>query len=400
MKDLFVPADLLVPREELLPDWSVVACDQYTSEPEYWDRVAARTAGVPSAAHLILPEAYLSTIDVGAAIARANAAMETCLASGVFRSFPRSYLRVTRTLASGRVRRGLVGAVDLTRYDYAPGSVSPVRATEKTVLERIPPRVAMRRGAALELPHVLLLAEDPADRLGAFFAAAEDRLPTVYDFDLMENGGRVTGRLVSGADAEALSAVLDGLTDGDIGIAVGDGNHSLAAAKAWFEELRGRLGPEAAARHPARWALAELECLEDPGIVFEPIHRLARCDADALLAFLRARALPFAPVPFIAGGTRGTVCVCREADELPAAGLQRLLDEFAGTAPLALDYIHGDETLVRLAAAPETVGFLLPPFPKDRLLPTVSRDGTLPRKAFSMGEAADKRFYLEARRIR
>lgn len=400
MRKLFTPADILIPRPELLEKWSVVACDQYTSEPEYWDRVSALTASVPSARHIIYPEAYLETTDAAAVTAEANAKMAEYLSGGVFRSFSSSYVYLRRTLRSGLVRRGLMGAVDLSEYDYSVGSKSAIRATEKTVLERIPPRVNLRREAPLEIPHILMLFEDFENRLYSMLDGIWDGLETVYDFELMENSGHVTGKLISGENARTVTELLSGLTGGSIGIAVGDGNHSLAAAKACFEEVISAVGAEAAMNHPARYALAELENIADDGILFEPIHRLALCDPEELLSFIRAKGFTHAPVPFFAGESSGEVCVCPDSATLPCAGLQALLDEFAASAECTIDYIHGDETAKKLGTEENAVSFLLPAFPKPALFPTVEKDGTLPRKAFSMGHAEDKRFYLEARAIK
>lgn len=400
MRKLFTPADLLIPRTELLEKWSVVACDQYTSEPEYWDRVSAATANRPSARHIIYPEAYLETTDAAEVTAGANAKMAEYLSGGVFRKFENSYVYLRRTLRSGLVRRGLMGAVDLSEYDYSVGSKSAIRATEKTVLERIPPRVNLRREAPLEIPHILMLFEDFENRLYSMLDGLWEELETVYDFDLMENSGHITGKVISGENAERVTELLCSLTGGSIGIAVGDGNHSLAAAKACFEEVIAAIGHDAAMNHPARYALAELENIGDDGILFEPIHRLALCDPEELLSFIRAKGYTCAPVPFFAGETTGEVCVCPDGDTLPCAGLQALLDEFAAANGCTIDYIHGDDTAEKLGRGENAVSFLLPAFPKPALFPTVERDGTLPRKAFSMGHAEDKRFYLEARVIK
>ena len=258
MRKLFTPADLLIPRTELLEKWSVVACDQYSSEPEYWDRVSAATANRPSARHIIYPEAYLETTDAAEVTAGANAKMAEYLSGGVFRKFENSYVYLRRTLRSGLVRRGLMGAVDLSEYDYSVGSKSAIRATEKTVLERIPPRVNLRREAPLEIPHILMLFEDFENRLYSMLDGLWEELETVYDFDLMENSGHITGKVISGENAERVTELLCSLTGGSIGIAVGDGNHSLAAAKACFEEVIAAIGHDAAMNHPARYALAEL----------------------------------------------------------------------------------------------------------------------------------------------
>ena len=400
MRQLFSPADILIPKEELLEKWSVVACDQYTSEPEYWDRVTAATANVPSARHIIFPEAYLETSDAAKVTRAANAEMAKYLQGDVFRKFEKSYVYLKRTLRSGLVRRGLMGAVDLSEYNYNTGSKSAIRATEKTVLERIPPRVNLRREAPLEIPHILMLFEDFENKLYSMLDGMWNELETVYDFDLMESSGHIVGKLVSGEAAAKVTELLGTLTNGSIGIAVGDGNHSLAAAKACFEEVIAKIGIEAAMSHPARYALAELENIGDDGILFEPIHRLALCSPEKLLSFIHSKGFTKAPVPFFAGNEKGEICVCPDDETLPCAGLQALLDEFAAIENCTIDYIHGDETAQKLGQGENAVSFLLPAFPKPALFPTVDRDGTLPRKAFSMGHAEDKRFYLEARVIK
>ena len=245
-----------------------------------------------------------------------------------------------------------------------------------------------------------MLFEDFENKLYSMLDQLWDELETVYDFDLMENSGHIVGKLVSGEAAQKVTGLLGTLTNGSIGIAVGDGNHSLAAAKACFEEVIAKIGLEAAMTHPARYALAELENIGDEGILFEPIHRLALCAPEKLLSFIRSKGYAKAPVPFFAGNEKGEICVCPDDETLPCAGLQALLDEFAATENCAIDYIHGDETAQKLGQGENAVSFLLPAFPKPALFPTVDRDGTLPRKAFSMGHAEDKRFYLEARVIK
>ncbi len=391
----FSRGEILLPRPAFLPQWPVVACDQFTSQPAYWQRVEAQVGSAPSSLRLILPEARLGTADEAAEIAAVHRNMEDYLATGVLRSLADSFVYVERTLPDGRVRRGLVGRIDLEAYDWRPGSQTPVRATEGTVADRLPPRIRVRQGAALELPHVLLLADDPEDLLLGPIAAQRDGLPPLYRTELMEQGGSVAGWQLCGAAADALDARLAAYeAAAALPYAVGDGNHSLAAARACWEQLRPLVGPE----HPARYALVELENLHDPALVFEPIHRLVMAEPAALLAALAPWCAPDGwPVRWVAGDAEGVVTLDRSRAALPVGALQAALD---ACAPGRVDYIHGEDALRGLARQPGRIGFLLPAMDKALLFPGVLRDGALPRKTFSMGEANEKRYYLESRRIR
>lgn len=409
--NLFVSAEILLPKKEHLPRWPVIACDQFTSDGAYWQRVRRQTAGVPSTMGLILPEAELGSPTEAAEVADIHRRMEEYLRDGVFDTYPDAYVYVERTLADGTVRPGLVGAVDLEGYDYHPGSVSPIRATEQTVLERIPPRQRVRRGAALELPHVIMLADDEKKQLIEPIGAVKDRLPLLYDLELMEGGGHVTGWLVTGETARAFdgamaayTASLEGkypdLTGAKVALAVGDGNHSLATAKKCYEELKERIGAEAA-HHPARFALVELENIHDPALVFEPIHRvLLDTDVDALLADLGQICAPGGrEITWIAGEKQGTLEVACRPGELPVAVVQKFLDEWLRTHRGTIDYIHGEAEVEELARRPGAVGLLLPAMGKGQLFRGVIAGGILPRKTFSMGHAREKRYYLEGRKI-
>lgn len=412
----FGPADILLPRGVVdLERWSVVACDQYTSQPDYWDRVERRVGEHPSALRLILPEQKLEDGHTREHIAAINSAMEDYLARNLFRELPESLIYVERRLSSGALRRGIVGQIDLEDYDYHPGAHSLIRATERTVLERIPPRVEVRRDAALELPHVMLLMDDPSCEVIEHYTAETAEMELLYDFDLMEQGGHITGyRLNEGQMAElagALSALADPAdfarryqVEGapPLLFAVGDGNHSLAAAKANYEEKKGT-----PAETLARYALVELVNLHNESLEFEPIHRVCfGVDPETLLEGL-LQAYPGAHTGegegqrfvMTAQGKHTTITVPRSDSYLPVGTLQNFLDRYLPTAGGTVDYIHGADVVEQLAAQAGNVGFLLPPMGKEALFPTVIRDGVLPRKTFSMGEAQDKRFYLEARRI-
>lgn len=397
MSHLLNATELLIPQESLLNAWSVVACDQYTSEPDYWNRVEETAKGRPSALHIMLPEIYLGD-DQEARILAINEMMAEYLTGDVFRRYPDAMIYLERRLGGGKIRRGIIGVVDLEAYDYSAGSVSPIRATEKTVLSRVPPRVHIREKAPLEMPHIMLLIND-ADKT-VFGSLNPSELEKVYDFDLMENGGHSTGYLVQGAKAEQLSGAVDALK-GAIRIAVGDGNHSLAAAKACFEAIKAEIGPEKAAVHPARYALAEIVDIRDESLVFEPIHRTVfHVDPKQLLDWLDGQPGEDFAIRAVFGGGERTIRIPANGNSLACGALQTLLDRYVAENGGEVDYIHGDDTACQLGRGDGCVSFLLPVFDKTALFEIVDRDGTLPRKAFSMGHAADKRYYLECREIR
>ena len=295
--DCFGAADILLPENCELQRWAVIACDQFTSQPAYWQQVDALTEGVPSAEHLILPECRLSG-STEETIARIHETMRKYIREDLLRAYPDSFLYIERTLHNGQVRRGLIGMVDLEQYDYSGEVDAAVRATEQTVSERIPPRMAVRRGAALELPHVLLLCDDERREVIETLTGRKARLKQMYDFDLMLGGGHLAGWLVDGEEKQALRARIAAYEhrerqkhpDARLLYAVGDGNHSLATAKACFEELKARHPDQDFSRHPARYALCELNNIHDPSQVFEPIHRIVKhCDTEKLIRDLSER---------------------------------------------------------------------------------------------------------------
>jgi len=410
----FYPADILLPKDADMGKWAVVACDQFTSEPEYWQRVEETVGGAPSTLRLILPEAELKAPDVEDKIGKINAAMDDYLKRDLFKTLKESLVYVEREQSDGKIRHGLVGMVDLDAYDFTPGSGALIRATEGTVLERIPPRAKVRRNAPIELPHVMLLIDDPDKTVIEPLTAKADGMEKLYDFDLMENGGHIKGYRLSDAQIDAVADALAGLcTDeamrkkyGVSGVApllfaVGDGNHSLATAKACYEEQKGK--------NPlAKYALVEVVNNHDDALQFEPIHRvLFGADPKTFLAEFKA----FYPNAHEGKGEGHTIEIVCEAFsgcwtvpdpkvQLAVGTLQAFLDEYIKKHGGEVDYIHGDDVTRQLGAKPGNMGFLLPAMGKEQLFKTVMKDGVLPRKTFSMGHAQDKRYYIEARKIR
>ncbi len=406
MKHIFKPADILLPKTVSTDKWCVVACDQYTSEPEYWEKVKQTVGDYPSTYHMIYPEYCLETTDAEAYAAGINASMERYLNEGVFRELEKKYLYVERTLADGKIRQGVMMALDLEQYRYEAGSKTPIRATEGTVLERIPPRVKIRRGAPLELPHIMILIDD--SRRSVIEPIDPANLTLEYEGKLMQESGSIRGFSLNGLAAEKLEAALEALPLRDnLLFAVGDGNHSLATAKACYEELKRTLPPEQAAVHPARWALAEVVNLYDDSLQFEPVHRIVFQTNPAKLMEelyryynVSERPCEGHAITCILGKERKTIWVTNPTSNLEVGTLQKFLDEKLPAIGGKIDYIHGEEVVQKLCEEDGTVGFLLPNMEKSSLFETVAVDGALPRKTFSMGHACDKRFYMECRKIK
>ena len=417
----FLPADILLPRDCAYSKWSVVACDQYTSQPEYWQRVEERVGSAPSTLRLILPESRLEGPDTQTDIMEINSTMSRYLREGRFQVHPDAVFYIERTLDGGKVRRGLVGRIDLEQYDYEPGSAAPIRATEGTVLSRIPPRVAVRKNAPIELPHVMLLADDPGRTVIEPLSGQTAEMRPLYDFDLMERGGHIRGWELTPAQWEQTVCALAALADPDafnaryrtsglpvMLFAVGDGNHSLATAKECYERQKKLTPREQWDSLPARYALCELVNLHDASLEFEPIHRVVFGVEPERVVEELLSALPGAyrgegdghVLRFSHAGGKGAVTVPRPEAQLEVGTLQPFLDAYVKEHGGSIDYIHGADVARDLAARPGNIAFLLPAMGKEQLFPTVIRDGVLPRKTFSMGEAHDKRFYLEARKIR
>ena len=402
MKNAFSPAKILLPKEGTFDSWAVIACDQFSSEKEYWDRVSRRVENIPSTFHMIVPEAYLEGISMEEASKSRNENMKTYLESGVFTEYENTYVYVERTITGGKIRRGLVGKIDLEAYDYLPGTNPPARASEKTVVDRLPPRIAVRRGAAVEMPHVLVLSDDARRKVIEPLTEKTASFDLLYDFDLMEEGGHIRGFAVTGTEADAVTAAIDSLGERSVQFVIGDGNHSLAAAKDIWREVKKTLTPEEQENHPARFALVELCNVYDEGIEFEPIHRICfDCDPEAVLVSLKEKA--YDPegreLRYLFGGKEGTVKIRNASLGSLIGEVQTVLDEWEKKGS-PVDYIHDDKALEKLAEKENTFALFLPAMEKEDLFRTVEVAGVFPKKSFSIGHARDKRYYLECRKIK
>lgn len=410
MNRIFREANILLPKTEHPEKWAVIACDQHTSEPGYWEKVRENCTEAYSALDMILPEAYLEEDNTKRTEA-IHAAMEGAWEADWFKEYTDAYIYVERTLHDGRVRRGIVGCVDLEAYDYHDHADTGVRATEKTVAERIPPRRRIRQDALLELPHVILLMDDDKVRILDQIEAEKADLPLLYDFELMLEGGRIKGYLIENERKDRVNALMDAymeqqkqkFTDcAPLYFASGDGNHSLASAKAAYEKKK-RLDPSVAEEgRMERYALAELEDLQDPVQEFEPIHRvLFDIDPDVLQqsldAVCAAEGMPFT---LVIGDREEVRYLDPKLGDYELAVLQPFLDAYCNTYGGTMDYIHGEDAARALAAKPGSAAILLKPLSKDGFFRNIARNGVYPRKTFSIGEAEEKRYYMEARRIR
>lgn len=420
MKNIFCTTDILIPQTDNMTAWSVVACDQYTSEPQYWKQTVDNTCGFPSTYPLVFPEAYLKTADFNETVNSINSTMIKYLSDGLFKEYTNSYIYLERKLKNGKIRKGLIGAVDLEHYDYQKGSKSCIRATEGTVLERIPPRVLIRKDAPLELPHVMLLIDDENKTVIEPLADSKGDCTPVYDFKLMHDSGSIKGYLLNNKQAEQVNDNISKLSRLDdfnkryntnekdvLLFAVGDGNHSLATAKKCYMNLKEELGEEAL-NHPARYALVELVNLHDYSLEFEAIHRIMfDVNPNNVIAALKEYFI-VGDVPdtlsqqidIVVGRNKSTVYINNPTLNLAVGSLQEFIDSYLHKHNGEVDYIHGEDVVSNICAEDEnSIGFILPSMDKNDLFKTVILDGALPRKTFSMGEACDKRFYLEARKI-
>ena len=403
MKNCFQPADLILPAEDGYEKWAVIACDQFTSDKAYWDRVERFVGEAPSTLRLVLPEIYLEE-NASERIGQIAKNMETYQQNGVFKIYRDSFVYVERTLLDGSIRPGIVGMIDLEQYHYDPTKKPSIGATEQTVLERIPPRIAVRREAAIEFPHVILFCNDDQDRIVAPVRLNKDNLPKLYDFMLMEDGGHIAGWLVDGGQAKLLQEGITAYLNDAQGSAllVADGNHSLVTAKCWYEELKEKNSGVDLSNHPARYALVELENILDPSVVFEPIHRvLFEIEPEKLLADLAAISAPGgAAVDWIIGDRKGTIYLDVPKGELTVSVLQKFLDQWLKDNGGKIDYIHDTDAVEALAAQDKTIGLLLPVFDKTELFAFGASGKILPRKTFSLGHGREKRYYLEGRKIK
>lgn len=434
--------NIMLPNKNIdLNKWAVVACDQYSSEPAYWEKTANLTRESVSALNLIFPECYLEDEDATERIARINSTMNQYIAKDVFTTLTEGFILVDRKTAYQPSRKGLVIALDLEKYDYAKTAKTLIRATEGTLLDRLPPRIKIRENAPIELPHIMVLIDDPQKTV--IEPLFEKNLEPVYDFELMQNGGHIKGYKVD--KAIDLKHVEDGLTKlanpeifnkkYDLSnqevllFAMGDGNHSFATAKAIWEKIKLETKDFAEIEnHPARYALVELVNIHDEGLVFEPIHRVIfnvekEKTLEAFAEFAKNKGWFFSIkniaernkwdeickkisttkdhiFPFVTKEGYGVITIANSCFNLDYATLQEFINDFEqSNNGITVDYIHGIESLITLSNKDDSIGFYCSTLDKNELFKTIILDGSLVRKTFSMGEADEKRFYLEARKI-
>ncbi len=412
-------ANILLPKDVDMTKWSVVACDQYTSEPEYWKEVEKEVGSSPSALNLILPELYLENTDVDDRIKKINKTMEEYLDEGIFNEYKDTMIYLERTQKDGKVREGLMAMVDLEDYSYEKGSQTLIRATEKTVIERIPPRLKVRENASLELPHIMILIDDEKKNIIENLKDKVTSEDVVYDFDLMENGGHIKGYNLSDEVINGIESGLENLMNKDyfekkynvkdkgvLLFAMGDGNHSLATAKVNYENLKKTMSEEEYLNNPARYALVEVVNLHSSALEFEPIHRVIfNADINNLVEELHK----YYDInedgdgeyfELVTKDFDKRLYISNPKSNIAVGSIQMFLDDYLKEHSGKLDYIHGDEITRSMGSEEGNVGILFEVMPKEKLFRTVILDGTLPRKTFSMGHSYDKRYYLEARKIK
>lgn len=393
-----MPADILLPKKDF-EKWAVIACDQFTSEPEYWNNTEKIVGDAPSTLRITLPEIYLED-NTEMRINGINATMREYLDGDVFNVNKDAMIYVERESSNGKTRCGIVGVIDLEDYDYRKGSHALIRATEQTVLERIPPRVRIRRDAPIELPHVMLLVDDPDMTVIAPLAKIKSKLKTAYDFELMQGGGHIAGYFIDPENQEKIGEALDAIianSDDKLMFAVGDGNHSLATAKECYNLTKSS---------NARYALVEVVNIHDESIEFEPIYRvLFNIDTDKFLSEFKAamgeeyNGEDAQEILYLSKNAEVKFSV-KPTSKLPVGTLQSFLDSYlAQHNEVKIDYIHGEDVVQELCKQDNTAGFIFEGMKKSELFDAIKQDGSLPRKTFSMGNACDKRYYIECRRI-
>ena len=415
----FKAGNILIPKNVDMHKWSVVACDQYTSEPKYWEEVENIVKDAPSTLRLTLPEIYLNDTNVEDKIRKINETMIDYLNNDMFNEYENSMIYLERTQSDGKVREGLMGIVDLEDYSYEKGSQTLIRATEKTVIERIPPRMKVRENALLELPHIMILIDDEKKNIIESLKNEVSTNDLVYDFDLMQNGGHIKGyklneniindiinKLSLLADKTYFEEKYNVTDKGVLLFAMGDGNHSLATAKACYEKLKETMSKEEYLNHPARYALVELVNLHSPALEFEAIHRVV---FDTNVNDLLDSLYKYYDINEEGNGQKielitkdfdKTLYISNPKSNIAVGSIQIFLDEYLKDNKGSIDYIHGEDVTKNLAKNEGNVGFIFDAMAKEELFKTVILDGALPRKTFSMGHSYDKRFYLEARKIK
>lgn len=398
-----IPTILLPNREVNLEKWAVVACDQFTSELDYWNDVECLTQNVPSTYHIILPEAFLESPDKQSRIDRINQEMKKYIEDKIVVETVNGFILVQRKLKNNSVRTGLMISLDLDAYDYKPGSKTIIRATEKTVLERIPPRVQIRVNAPIEVPHIMVLIDDPSKSViePIIEMVKNEKTEPIYETNLMKGGGSIQGFAITDENKlEQIGICLQNIMKKDNFLfAVGDGNHSLATAKQCWENIKVNISEEDKKNHPARFTLVEINNIYDDGLLFEPIHRvLFNVNQEEILSFISGNG---PEVLVVLGNESKRIHLKERNSHLVVGILQILLDEYLAIHPeVKIDYIHGESALRKLTVEKDSLGFLLSSMDKHDLFKTVEMDGALPRKTFSMGEAEEKRYYMECRKIK
>jgi len=410
IQPIFSSAEIVLPRwEEVCQEtWSVIACDQFTSDPEYWKQAEKITENSPSALDLILPEIYLEQPDLKDRIRKIHDTMLDYWDRSLFHVYENAMIYTERIQSNGILRAGIIGKIDLEAYDYHKGSTSPVRATEATVLERIPPRMQVREHALLELPHIMILINDEEKTVIESCADQKAEMQMLYNTDLMLGGGHLTGYLMNPAQQEEFQKRLNTLLEsaGDLKFAMGDGNHSLATAKACYEKLKQKHPEQDFSNHPARYALIELVNLHSPALEFEAIHRIiTETNPEELMQYLTetlglSQSETEQCFTVIQKKQKQKYYIHKPSASLTVGSLQNALDDYLKNHAGKIDYIHGTEMLSQLAEKSGNIGFILPDMNKNLLFSGVEKDGVLPRKTFSTGHAEDKRYYMECRRIR
>lgn len=415
----FKAGNILIPKDVDMTKWSVVACDQYTSEPDYWNKVKEIVGDSPSTLNLTLPEIYLEDSDVEDRIKKINETMEKYVNDDLFTEYTDSMIYLERRQDDGKIREGLIGIVDLEDYSYEKGSETLIRATEKTVIERIPPRMKVRENALLELPHIMILIDDDKKEIIENLKNQVKEEDKVYDFDLMQKGGHIKGYKLNDSTIEEVLIKLEELADKDnfeakygvkdkgvLLFAMGDGNHSLATAKACYEKLKETMPEEEYLNNPARYALVELVNLHSEALEFEAIHRVL---FDVNVEDLIDNLYKYYNINEDGNGQKfelitkdfdKTLYIENPKSNIPVGSIQIFLDEYLESHDGKIDYIHGEDVTKELGSKEGNVGIIFESMAKGDLFKTVILDGALPRKTFSMGHSHDKRFYLEARKIK
>lgn len=435
MNCIHVPQILMPNTDTDLYKWSVVACDQFTSQPEYWKKTEEKVGDAPSTLKLTLPEVYLETADEQTRVDAIHTTMRRYLENGTLQEYPKGFMLIERSFGKAYARNGLIVEVDLETYEYRKGAKSLTRPTEMTVEERIPPRLRVRQNAAVEIPHIMLLIDDPEERVIEPLIARKQEFQKIYDTDLMQKGGHITGWFISeGEETDRIMSLVEQLADREtfnaryglqndyplLNFAVGDGNHSMATAKAAWENIKQNLTEDEMENHPARFCLCEIVNIHDKSLEIEPIHRVIfNVDEKDLLqaadGYYTAKGCrlvvedatrqPYATSDehafvLCAGEGRKLVKVEKPIWGIAVATLQSFLDDYLAKNPLSrIDYIHGIDVVDSLSSGTGTIGFLLPEVKKEDLFIGVIKDGVLPRKTFSMGEANEKRYYMECKKI-